>query len=102
MFTDRVIAALVVLQLQLPHAAVAVLYGVDRSTITRAVHEIRPLPAACGFAVPGHAGLRLRTLKGVFAYATAEGGELRLDGTEVRVSATPSNAASTASSSGAA
>jgi Helix-turn-helix of DDE superfamily endonuclease len=52
-FTDRVIATLVILRFQLPHAAIAVFYGVDRSTITRAVHEIRPLLAAHGFAVPG-------------------------------------------------
>ncbi|MFD5029168.1 transposase family protein [Streptomyces sp. NPDC058405] len=84
-FTDRIIVTLVVLRLQLPHAALAVLYGVDRSTITRAVHEIRPLLAARGFAVPGHLDLRLRTLEDVFAYAAAEGVELRLDGTEVRV-----------------
>ncbi|MGI5507805.1 helix-turn-helix domain-containing protein [Streptomyces sp. CA-106131] len=45
-FTDRVIATLVVLRFQLPHAALAVFYGVDRSTITRAVHEVRPLLAA--------------------------------------------------------
>jgi hypothetical protein len=32
---------------------VAVLCGVDRSTVTRAVHEVRPLLAARGFAVPG-------------------------------------------------
>ena len=57
MFTDRVIATLVILRFQLPHAALALFYGVDRSTITRAVHEIRPLLAARGFAVPGHAGL---------------------------------------------
>ncbi|MFE6808851.1 transposase family protein [Streptomyces sp. NPDC057681] len=84
-FTDRIIATLVVLRLQLPHAALAALYGVDRSTITRAVHEIRPLLAARGFAVPGCLDLRLRTLEDVFAYAAAEGVELRLDGTEVRV-----------------
>lgn len=57
----------------------------DRSTITRAVGEIRPLLAARGFAVPGKPGLRLRTLADVFAYATAEGVELRIDGTEVQV-----------------
>ncbi|MGW3985103.1 transposase family protein, partial [Streptomyces mirabilis] len=85
MFTDRVIATLVVLRFQLPHAALAVFYGVDRSTITRAVHEIRPLLAARGFAVPGEAGLCLHTLADVFAYANAKGVELRLDGTEVRV-----------------
>ena len=54
-FTNRVIATLVYLRFQLPHAALAVLYGVDRSTITRAVGEIRPLLAARGFAVPGKA-----------------------------------------------
>lgn len=84
-FTDRVIATLVVLRFQLPHAALAVLYGVDRSTITRAVHEIRPLLAVRGFAVPCEPGLRLRTMADVFAYADARGVELRLDGTEVRV-----------------
>ncbi|MGW0556776.1 transposase family protein [Streptomyces sp. NPDC002926] len=84
-FTDRIIATLVVLRFQLPHAALAVLYGVDRSMITRAVHEIRPLLAARGFAVAGHLDLRLRSLEDVFAYAAAEGVELRLDGTEVRV-----------------
>lgn len=84
-FTDRVIATLVVLRFQLPHAALAVFYGVDRSTITRAVHEVRPLLTARGFAVPGHPGPRFRSLADVFAYAAAEGVELRLDGTEVRV-----------------
>lgn len=84
-FADRVIATLVILRFQLPHAALAAFYGVDRSTITRAVHEIRPLLAARGFAVPGRPELRLRTLADVFAYAAAEGVELRIDGTEVQV-----------------
>jgi DDE superfamily endonuclease len=84
-FTDRVIATLAVLRFQLPHAALALLYGVDRSTITRAVHEIRPLLAARGFAVPGEPGLRLRTLADVFAYAASQGVHLRIDGTEVQV-----------------
>ena len=84
-FTNRVIATLVYLRFQLPHAALAVLYGVDRSTITRAVGEIRPLLAARGFAVPSKAGVRLRTLAGVFTYAAARGVELRVDGTEVQV-----------------
>jgi hypothetical protein len=70
---------------QLLHAALAVFYGVDRSTMTRAVQEIRPLLAARGFAVPGHPGLRLHTLADVFAYAAAEGVTLRADGTEVQV-----------------
>jgi hypothetical protein len=84
-FTDRVIATLVVLRFQLPHAALALFYDVDRATITRAVGEIRPLLAARGFAVPGKPELRLRTLADVFAYSSAEGVELRIDGTEVQV-----------------
>jgi hypothetical protein len=84
-FADRVIATLVILRFQLPHAALAVFYGVHRSTITRAVGEIRPLLAARGFAVPGASGLRLHTLADVFAYAAAEGVRLRIDGTEVQV-----------------
>jgi hypothetical protein len=72
-FVDRVIATLVIMRFQLPHAALAVLYGVDRSTVTRAVREIRPLPEQRGFAVPGRPGVRLRTLADVFAHAAAEG-----------------------------
>jgi hypothetical protein len=75
----------VILRFQLPHAALAVCYGVDRSTIPRAVHEIRPLLAMRGFAVPGTPGPRLRTLADVCAYAAAEGVMLRIDGTEVQV-----------------
>ncbi|MGI8447054.1 MAG: transposase family protein [Streptosporangiaceae bacterium] len=88
-FTDRVIATLVVLRFQLPHAALAVFYGVDRPAVTRAVHEIRPLLAARGFAVPDRRGLRLATLADVFAYAASEGVELRIDGTEVQVRRPP-------------
>jgi hypothetical protein len=88
-FADRVIATLVVLRFQLPHAALAVFYGVDRPTITRAVQEIRPLLTARGFAVPGAGGLRLRTLADVFACAAAEGVILRIDGTEVQVRRPP-------------
>jgi hypothetical protein len=84
-FCDRVLATLVHLRFQLPHHALAVLYGVDRATITRVVHEIRPLLAARGFAVPGMPGVRLRTLADVFAYAACHGIELRLDGTETQV-----------------
>jgi len=84
-FADRVIVTLVILRFQLPHAALAAFYGVHRSTITRAVGEIRPLLAGRGFAVPGGPGLRLTTLADVFAYAAAEGVKLRIDGTEVQV-----------------
>ena len=78
-----------ILRFQLPHAALAVFYGVDRSTITRAVGEVRPLLARRGFAVPGKPGLRLRTLADVFAYAASEGVKLRIDGTEVQVRRPP-------------
>lgn len=84
-FVDRVLVTLVVLRLALPHAALAVLYGVDRSTVSRAVREVRPLLAARGFAVPDRPGVRLRTLEDLFAYADAEGVRLRMDGTEVQV-----------------
>jgi len=84
-FPDRVLATLVILRLQLPHQALAVLYGVDRATITRAVGEVRPLLAARGFAMPGLPGVRLRTLADVFAYAAAHGIKLRIDGTETQV-----------------
>jgi hypothetical protein len=84
-----VIVTLVTLRFQLPHGALAVFYGVHRSTITRAAGEIRPLLAARGFAVPGQPGLRLHTLADVFAYASAHGVQLRLDGTEVQVRRPP-------------
>jgi hypothetical protein len=44
-FPDRVLVTLEVLRLQVPHAALAVIHGVDRSTVTRAVREIRPRPS---------------------------------------------------------
>ncbi|MGV9346977.1 helix-turn-helix domain-containing protein [Streptomyces spiralis] len=79
-FTDRVIATLVILRFQLPHAALAVFCGVDRSTSTRAVHAVRPLLAARGFAIPDAPDLPFRTLADVFAYAASHGVELRIDG----------------------
>lgn len=82
-FTDRVLVTLTVLRLQIPHAALAAMYRVDRSTITRAVREIRPLLAQRGYATP--AGPRLRTLADVFAYAAANGVTLRADGSEIQV-----------------
>ncbi len=82
-FTDRVLVTLAVLRLQIPHAALAVMYGVHRSTVTRAVREIRPLLAGRGYATP--AGPRLHTLADVFACAAACGIKLRLDGSEIQV-----------------
>ncbi|MFE7359405.1 transposase family protein [Streptomyces sp. NPDC057543] len=88
-FVDRLVATLIHLRHDLPHAALGLLFGVDRSTITRAIGEIRRLLAERGCAVPDRPGLRLRTLADVFAYAQAEGIELRLDATEVQVRRPP-------------
>ncbi|MFF9573582.1 transposase family protein [Streptomyces sp. NPDC014685] len=88
-FVDRLVATLIHLRHDLPHAALGLLFGVDRSTITRAIGEIRGLLAERGCAVPDRPGLRLRTLADVFAYAQAEGIELRLDATEVQVRRPP-------------
>ncbi|MEL5953555.1 transposase family protein [Streptomyces sp. CLV115] len=85
MFTDRLAATLVHLRLGLPHAALAELHGADRSTVSAAIREVRPLLAARGFAIPDRPGLRIRTLDDLFAYADAEGVDIRLDGTEVQV-----------------
>jgi DDE superfamily endonuclease/Helix-turn-helix of DDE superfamily endonuclease len=82
-FTDRVLVTLAVLRLQIPHAALAQMYGVHRSTVTRAVRQVRPLLAGRGYATP--AGPRLHTLADVFAYAAARGIRLRLDGSEIQV-----------------
>lgn len=86
-FTDRVVLTLVQLRMHLPHAALAELYGVGRSTVSEVIGEIRPLLARRGFAVPDRPGLRLRlrTLADVFAYAEAEGVTLRIDGMETQV-----------------
>ncbi|WP_422070958.1 helix-turn-helix domain-containing protein [Streptomyces lasalocidi] len=78
MFVDRLVVTLIHLRHDLPHSVLALLSGVDRSTVTRAIGEIRGLLAERGCAVPVRPGLRLRTLADVFAYAQAEGIELRL------------------------
>src|SRR4051794_4537343 len=67
---DRLVVTVVHLRTGVPHDALAVAFGVDRSTITRAIGQVRPLLAGRGFARPS--GVRLRTLADVFAYA-AEG-----------------------------
>ncbi|GAA3922074.1 hypothetical protein GCM10023084_83150 [Streptomyces lacrimifluminis] len=75
-FVDRLVATLIHLRHDLPHAVLGLLFGVDRSTITRAIAEVRTLLAERGCAVPDRPGLRLRTRTDVFAYARAEGIEL--------------------------
>ena len=86
-FTDRVLVTLAVLRLQIPHAALAQMYGVHRCTVTRAVRQVRPLLAGRGYATAQ--GRRISTLADVFAYAAASGITLRLDGSEIQVRRPP-------------
>ena len=73
-FTDRVLVTLAVLRLQIPHAALAAMFGIDRSTLTRAVHEVgRCWPG--GVAPPRrpaatHPGRRLRLRRRTQDHAT--------------------------------
>lgn len=48
---------------QLPHVVLTELFEVDRSTVSAAIRQVRPLLAARGFAVPDRPGLRLKTLE---------------------------------------
>jgi hypothetical protein len=88
-FTDRVLVTLAVLRLQVPHAALAQMYGVHRCTVTRAVREVRPLLAGRGYSTPQ--GRRISTLADVFAYAAACGIRLRIDGSEIQVRRPPAH-----------
>jgi hypothetical protein len=82
-FLDRLLATLVHLRHGVTHDVVACWFEVSRSTITRAVGEVRPLLAERGCTVAG--GLRLRTLADVVAHLGASGRVGLLDATEVRV-----------------
>lgn len=77
MFVDRPLVTPAHPRLGLPHAALAELYRVDRSAVSAAVREVRPLLAARGFAVPDRTGVGIRTLEDLLAYA--EGVEMRID-----------------------
>jgi hypothetical protein len=82
-FVDRLLATLVHLRHGVTHDVLACWFGVSRSTITRAVGEVRPLLAERGCTVEG--GIRLRTLADVVAHLGASGQLGLLDATEVRV-----------------
>ncbi|MFD5549291.1 transposase family protein [Streptomyces goshikiensis] len=58
-FIDRLLATLVHLRHGATHDVLACWYGVDRSTVTRAIGEVRPLLAERGCTISQ--GLRLRT-----------------------------------------
>ncbi|MGX7829848.1 transposase family protein [Actinokineospora sp. 24-640] len=82
-FVDRLLATLVHLRHGVTHDVLGAWFGVDRSTITRGINEIRPLLAERGCRVDD--GRRLRTLAEVVDHLGAGGRGAILDATEVRV-----------------
>ncbi|MFF5092739.1 transposase family protein [Streptomyces niveus] len=82
-FVDRLPATLVHLRHGTTHDMLACWFGVDRSTITRAVNEVRPLLAERGCTVGPD--VRLRTLAEAVDHLGATGKTGIIDGTEIRV-----------------
>ncbi|MFI8960468.1 transposase family protein [Streptomyces sp. NPDC053495] len=82
-FVDRLLATLVHLRHAATHDVLACWFGVDRSTITRAIGEVRPLLAERGCTVSPD--VRLRTLAEVVEHLGASGKTGIIDGTEIRV-----------------
>ncbi|MFT9785191.1 transposase family protein [Streptomyces rhizosphaericola] len=82
-FVDRLLATLVHLRHGTTHDVLACWFGVDRSTITRAIGEVWPLLADRGCTVAPD--IRLRTLAEVIDHLGASGQTGIIDGTEVRV-----------------
>ncbi|WP_407109644.1 transposase family protein [Streptomyces sp. DSM 116494] len=83
MFIDRLPATLVHLRHATTHDVLARWFGVDRSTITRSIAEVRHLLAERGRTVSQDA--RLRTLAEVIDHLGADGKTGIIDGTKVRV-----------------
>ncbi|WP_308190168.1 transposase family protein, partial [Streptomyces aculeolatus] len=82
-FIDRLLATLVHLRHGVTHDVLACWFGVDRSTITRAVNEVRPLLAERGCTVSPD--VRLRSLAEVVDHLGVSGQTGIIDGTEIRV-----------------
>ncbi|MFD5752660.1 transposase family protein [Streptomyces sp. NPDC127033] len=82
-FVDRLLAALVHLRHGVTHDVPACWFGVDRSTITRAIGEIRPLPTQRGCIIAP--GLRLRTLAELVDHVGENEMAAIINGTEIRV-----------------
>ncbi|MFD7541387.1 transposase family protein [Streptomyces sp. NPDC059819] len=82
-FIDRLLATLVHLRHGATHDVLACWFGVDRSTITRAIGEVRPLLAQRGCTVTPD--IRLRSLAEVIEHLGANGPTGIIDGTEIRV-----------------
>ncbi|MFJ7181590.1 transposase family protein [Streptomyces massasporeus] len=83
MFVDRLLAMLVHLRHAVTHDVLACWFGVDRSTITRAIGEVRPLLAERGCTISP--GARLRTLAEVVDHLGTSGQTGIIDGAEIRV-----------------
>lgn len=79
------VATVIHLRHDLPHADPGLLFDADRSAITRATGQLRTLLAERGSRPQAVHGVRLRTVEDVVAYARADGVELRLDATEAQV-----------------
>ena len=79
----RLLVTLVHLRHGVTHDVLGAWFGVDRSTITRGINEIRPLLAERGCRIDD--GRRLRKLAEVVDHLGASGRGAILDATEVRV-----------------
>ncbi|MET8509214.1 transposase family protein, partial [Streptomyces sp. NPDC004787] len=82
-FIGRLLATLVHLRHGVTRDVLACWFNVDRSTITRAIGEIRPLLAGRGCTISP--GVRLRTLVEVIGHLSATGKTGIIDGSEIRV-----------------
>src|SRR6478736_1458449 len=82
-FVDRLLATLVHLRHGVTHDVLACWFGVDRSTVTRAVGEVRPLLAERGCTVSP--GVRLRSLAEVVEHLGQAGKTGIIDDTEIRI-----------------
>ncbi|MEW1762475.1 transposase family protein [Streptomyces cyaneofuscatus] len=80
-FVDRLLATLVHLRHGATHDVLACWFGVDRSTITRAIGELRSLLDERGCTISP--GVRLRTLPEVIDHLGASGQTGIVDGTEI-------------------
>jgi transposase len=70
---DRVLATLLHQHLALPYPLLAQLLGVNRTTISRAIQQTRPLLDQHGPATAGPPVTRLHTLADISAYAASQG-----------------------------
>jgi hypothetical protein len=82
-FADRLLATLVHLRHRVTHDVPACWFGVNRSTIIRAINAVRPLLAERGCTVSPD--VRLRSLAEVVEYFGSSGRTGIVDGTEIRV-----------------